>query len=129
LVRDDRAGTLTKRLREHVDAGCRLVESAELLAGHGGFGRWRERFLAWRTSCGTMLQDAFEPEAAQEFYARTLIRDFPEDRWREERRAAVKAVREMIQLLSTLRQTLAGRGAPSRWAQAAGFDSPDAQSE
>lgn len=117
LVRDDRAGTLAAGLAGAIDAAHQLLLGAEALTDDIGFEAWREWFSAWRTCCGEMLRRCFEREAAAEFYGGTQIPDMTEERWREGRRAAVKAVEDMIELLATLRQTLAGRGAAHTDAQ------------
>ena len=110
VVRDDRAGTLTAALTTEIDAAHRLLESAGLIRDNASFEHWQDQFWVWRTRCGAKLQRGFEREAAAEFYGGTVVRSFPKERWREARRAAVKAVEDMIQLLVTLRATLQGRG-------------------
>lgn len=109
VVRDDRAGTLATRLGCEIDTAHRLLDDAEMLRDDIGFERWRDRFWAWRTGCGVMLQSCFEREAAEEFYGGTRMRDFPKSHWRDGSREAAKAVQDMIQLLTMLRHTL-GRG-------------------
>jgi hypothetical protein len=114
LVRDDRAGTLAAGLARHIDAARVLLADAETIRDGTGFDRWQDRFLTWRTRCGVALQTGFLPEAAEEFYGGTLIRDYPKTQWRDARRAAMKAVADMIQLMLTLRHTLSGHGGSSK---------------
>jgi hypothetical protein len=113
LVRDG-SGSLTGQLGEKIDAAHRLLDSAELLDSEAAYRGWRDRFCTWRSVCGPTLQEHFEREAADEFYGGTLIRELPSKRWREEARAAVKTVEDMVQLLGTLQATLIGRGGGSR---------------
>jgi hypothetical protein len=114
LIRDDLAGTLTVGLTREIDNARELLEFAGLVVDEFGFGRWRVDLEQWRTSCGEMLRTYFAQEAAAEFYRGTFVREVPGRDWRQRLRAGVKAVEDMIELLVTLRATLAGRGVASR---------------
>ncbi len=114
VIRDDQAGTLTTGLGREIERARLVLATAEAITGAGDFDRWRHEFWAWRTQCGATLHGGFEREAAAEFYRGTRIRDYPQAQWREARRAAVRAVEDMTQLLVTLRHTLSGQGAPKR---------------
>jgi len=113
LVRDDRAGTLAAGLAREIEAARVLLADAETARDRTAFDRWQDRFWGWRTRCGAALQAGFQREAAEEFYGGTLIRDYPATQWCEARRAAIKAVEDMIQLMLTLRHTLSGHGGSS----------------
>jgi hypothetical protein len=113
-VREDPAGTLTAALSTDIHGARSLLRRAESLADDGGFARWREQFSSWRDRCGETLQSGFEREAAVEFYRATRAREvLPGDRWQDGRRATVKTVEDMVQLLVALRATLTSRGAPA----------------
>jgi hypothetical protein len=114
LIRDDLAGTLTVGLTREIEGARELLELAGLVVDEFGSGRWQADLEQWRTSCGEMLRTYFAQEAAAEFYKGTFVREVPGPEWRQRLRASVKAVEDMIELLVTLRATLAGRGAPPR---------------
>jgi hypothetical protein len=114
VVRDDGAGSLAAALTAEVGFAQRLLQAAELVNDSAGYQHWRHRHAQWRERCGATLRQRFEREAAAEFFRGTELGDFSREQWRDARRAAVNALENMIELLVTLRHTLAGQGGGSR---------------
>ena len=114
VVRDDRNGTLTAALAAEIESAHDLRERAELAEDGLALGRWRAEFVTWRAQCSATLRTGFGSDATREFLTGTAIKKVSAEHWREGRREGVKALDDMIQLLTMLRHTLTGQGGTGR---------------
>ena len=110
LIRDDAAGTLRSSLEAAISEARSLRERSETLERETGFVRWREELLGWRLRSAEMLRRVFEREAANEFLRGARLWDFPLGKWAPQLRDDRRALDDTIELLVSLRNTLAAGG-------------------
>lgn len=106
MIRDDPTGSLRASLQDHLDAAEALRARAHSVCDHCGFLDWRAQVADWRAHCAELLRSEFEREAFEEFRRGMLMRDLPPEQWRDGLRADTRGLGNMIELLTSLRNTL-----------------------
>jgi hypothetical protein len=106
MIRDDPTGSLRASLQGHLDAADALRARAHGVFDHCGFLAWRAQVADWRAQCAGLLRGEFEQEAFEEFRRGMLMREVPQERWRDGLRVDMRGLGNMIELLASLRNTL-----------------------
>jgi hypothetical protein len=109
-VRTDPNGRVSKLLLQQIDAGRRLEVEEHMLTGDSDYAEWRDAVIRWNSETALILRQGFESEAEDEFTRGVRPLQGVFDSWRRQLRDDLRTLGGMIELLTCLRATLAGRG-------------------